>query len=60
MIVPPTARENAIRILALDLGKFKSVSCFLDTVLQTTEYWTLSTDRPYLATVLRAGGRDSE
>jgi transposase len=42
-----------MRILALDLGKFKSVSCFLDTVLQTTDYWTLSTDRPYLETVLR-------
>ena len=42
-----------MKILALDLGKFKSVSCLLDTVLQTTEYWTLSTDRPYLAIVLQ-------
>ena len=42
-----------MRILALDLGKFKSVSCCFDTEVQTTEYWTLSTDRPYLTTVLQ-------
>jgi transposase len=42
-----------MKILALDLGKFKSVSCFFDTQQQTTEYWTLSTDRPYLSTVLQ-------
>jgi transposase len=42
-----------MRILALDLGKFKSVSCCFDTEAQTTEYWTLSTDRPYLTTVLQ-------
>jgi hypothetical protein len=29
-----------MKILALDLGKFKSVSCLLDTELQTTEHWT--------------------
>jgi transposase len=42
-----------MRILALDLGKFKSVSCCFDTIAQTTEYWTLSTDRSYLTTVLQ-------
>jgi transposase len=42
-----------MKILALDLGKFKSVSCLLDTEVQTTEYWTLSTDRPYVTTVLQ-------
>jgi transposase len=42
-----------MKILALDLGKFKSVSCCFDTELQTTEFWTLSTDRPYLTTVLQ-------
>ena len=33
------------RILAIDLGKFKSVSCLLDTATDETEFWTLSTDR---------------
>jgi transposase len=42
-----------MKILALDLGKFKSVSCLFDTELQTTEFWTLSTDRPYLTAVLQ-------
>ena len=42
-----------MKILALDLGKYKSVSCVFDTELQTTEYWTLRTDRPYLTTVLQ-------
>ena len=41
-----------MKILALDLGKFKSVWCLFDTDSQTTEYWTLRTDRPYLTTVL--------
>jgi transposase len=42
-----------MQILALDLGKFKSVACCFDTEAQTTEYGTLRTDRPYLTTVLR-------
>jgi transposase len=42
-----------MKILALDLGKFKSVSCCFDTEQLTTEYWTLSTDRCYLTKVLR-------
>ena len=37
-----------MQILALDLGKFKSVSCCFDTEQLTTEYWTLSIDRSYL------------
>ena len=41
-----------MKILALDLGKFKSVACCFDTVQDTTEYWTLSTDRSYLTKVL--------
>jgi transposase len=40
------------RILAIDLGKFKSVSCLLDTDTNSTEFWTLSTTRQYLLTVL--------
>ncbi len=42
-----------MKILALDLGKFKSVSCCFDSEQQTTEYWTLSTDRDYIVTILR-------
>jgi transposase len=42
-----------MKILALDLGKYKSVSCCFDTAAQTTEYWTLATDRPYLTAVLQ-------
>lgn len=34
-----------MKILALDLGKFKSVACCFDTEQDTTEYRTLSTDR---------------
>ena len=36
------------RILAIDLGKFKSVTCLLDTATNNTEFWTMSTDRQYL------------
>jgi transposase len=42
-----------MKILALDLGKFKSVACYFDSELQTTEFWTLSTDRDYVITILR-------
>ena len=31
------------KILAIDLGKFKSVSCLLNTETNETEYWTLET-----------------
>jgi transposase len=41
-----------MKILALDLGKFKSVSCVLDTGTNQTEFWTLSTNRHYLCAVL--------
>lgn len=41
-----------MKILALDLGKFKSVSCLLDTQTNETEFWTLSSNRRYLETVL--------
>lgn len=40
------------KILAIDLGKFKSVTCLLDTATNDTEFWTMSTDRRYLLTVL--------
>ena len=41
------------KILAIDLGKFKSVTCLLDTATNQTEFWTMSTDRPYLLAVLQ-------
>ena len=41
------------RILAIDLGKFKSVTCLLNTSSNETEFWTMSTDREYLLKVLR-------
>jgi len=41
------------RILAIDLGKFKSVTCLLDTTTNETEFWTMSTDRQYLLTALK-------
>jgi len=42
-----------MQILALDPGKFKSVSCRFDTQQKSTECWTLSTDRHYLTKVLQ-------
>jgi hypothetical protein len=42
-----------MKILALDLGKFNSVSCFYDTLGQATEFWTCATNRSYLVTLLR-------
>jgi transposase len=41
------------KILAIDLGKFKSVTCLLDTETNATEFWTIATDRQYLETVLK-------
>jgi len=41
------------KILAIDLGKFKSVTCFLNTETNDTDFWTMSTDRQYLRAVLK-------
>jgi len=41
------------KILAIDLGKFKSVTCLLETATNATEFWTMSTDQPYLLAVLK-------
>src|ERR1700733_3394788 len=41
------------RILAIDLGKFTSVTCLLDTDTNQTEFWSMTTDRHYLLTVLK-------
>ena len=42
-----------MKILALDLGKFNSVSCFYDTQTQAAEFWTCATNRLYLRTILQ-------
>ena len=41
------------KILAIDLGKFKSVACLFETETNQTEFCTMTTDRHYLETVLR-------
>ncbi len=41
------------KIPVIDLGKFKSVTCLLKTETNQTEFWTMSTDRQYLLTVLK-------
>ena len=41
------------KILAIDLGKFKSVTCLLETETNQTEFWTMATDRQYLEAVLK-------
>jgi len=41
------------KILAIDLGKFKSVTCLLETDTNATEFWTMATERHYLETVLQ-------
>ena len=41
------------KILAIDLGKFKSVTCLLETETNETEFWIMATDRHYLETVLQ-------
>ena len=41
------------KFLAIDLGKFKSVTCLLETDTNETEFWTMATDRQYLETVLK-------
>jgi transposase len=42
-----------MKILALDLGKFNSVSCFYDTKTQAMEFWTCATTGPYLRTLIQ-------
>jgi len=41
------------KILAIDLGKFKSVTCLLNTETNETEFWTMATDRQYFLSVLK-------
>ena len=41
-----------MKILALDLGKFNSISCLYNTENQATEFWTCATNRSYLRTLL--------
>ena len=53
--IPHSHKEHTTmaRILAIDLGKFKSVTCLLDTATNDTGVWAMSTDRLYLHTVLK-------
>jgi hypothetical protein len=47
-----------MKILALDLAKFKSVSCLWDTETNEKELWTLSTNQRYLGALLDKSQRD--
>jgi hypothetical protein len=38
-------------ILALDLGKFKTMCCFFDTKTRKAEFQVVATERDYLAKV---------
>ena len=42
-----------MKILALDLGKFKSVCCIFDTKTRKHEFLTVTTDRHYLTTIFK-------
>lgn len=47
-----------MKILALDLGKFKTMCCFFDTKTRKYEFLTAATDRSYLATVFKTNKVD--
>jgi hypothetical protein len=51
--LPRKEQTTMSRILAIDLGKFKSVTCLLDSDTNQTEFWSMSTDRQYLLAVLK-------
>ena len=42
-----------MKILALDLGKFKTMCCFFDTKTRKHEFLTATTDRAFLTTVFK-------
>ena len=42
-----------MKILALDLGKFKTMCCIFDTKTRGHEFLTATTDRSYLTTVYK-------
>ncbi|MBX3419165.1 MAG: transposase [Pirellulaceae bacterium] len=42
-----------MKILALDIGKFKSVCCLFDTKTRKFEFFTVGTDRNYLTSVFK-------
>jgi hypothetical protein len=41
----PEEHTAMTEILAIDLGKFNSVTCLLKTETNETEFWTMSTDQ---------------
>jgi transposase len=48
----PTHGVITMRILAIDLGKFKSVACLFDTETNETQYHTLASSAGYLRSFL--------
>ena len=42
-----------MKILALDLGKFKSMCCLFDSNSRLYEFFTVTTDRHYLSTIFK-------
>jgi transposase len=50
----PKPKEHSImKIMALDLSKFKTLCCIFDTKTRKHEFLTEATDRNYLATVFK-------
>jgi transposase len=47
-----------MKILALDLGKFKTMCCFFDTKTRKHEFLTAATDRHYLTSVFKTNQID--
>ena len=45
-------------ILAIDLGKYKSMCCFFDTETQQHRFWNAVTTRDYLTTVFKENAID--
>jgi hypothetical protein len=42
-----------MKILALDLGKFNTMCCFFDSKTRKHQFLSATTDRQYLATVMK-------
>lgn len=42
-----------MKILALDLGKFKTMCCLFDSNSRAYEFFTATTDRHYLSTIFK-------
>ena len=40
-------------VLSLDLGKYNSMACLMDSDIREPQFLTIATDRHYLGTLLR-------